>query len=64
MESVMSASGLDTQRGHCTPSDISDTPPVDLSQLTDRLSTLLIDEGGASRFLGDYAQHFYSKGDI
>ena len=54
MESVITASGLSAHwdAGAERPSGISDSPLADPGTLTDRLSTLLINKEGRSRFLG------------
>ena len=55
LESVIAAAGLDGQsHGPAAAStDASTTDsPVPVSNLSDRLSTLMIDEEGSARFLG------------
>jgi hypothetical protein len=54
MESVITASGLDTHWNRDTANEKFEPHPADPSKFTDRLSTLLINEQGNSRFLGDY----------
>ena len=52
LEAVIVASGLDGQLRGESPSETNETPPPDTANVTDRLSTLLIDEEGSSSFLG------------
>jgi hypothetical protein len=54
LESVIVASGLAAQLDEESPDDESDTPSPHTANLTDRLSTLLIDEEGSSSFLGKH----------
>jgi hypothetical protein len=56
LESVIVASGLNAQSNTESPSEQDDTPPPDTAHVTDRLSTLIVDEEGTSRFLGEYDQ--------
>jgi hypothetical protein len=58
MESVITASGLSAHwdAGAETTSGISDPPLEDPGKITDRLSTLLINEEGRSRYLGKLAR--------
>ena len=62
MESVIKASGLNAHAD--TASRKSDILPPDPSKLSDRLSTLVIDEEGSSRFFGNYAKYPLSKSDL
>ena len=52
LEAVIVASGLEGQLKGESPSETNETPPPDTANVTDRLSTLLIDEEGSSSFLG------------
>ena len=54
LESVIAASGLNAQLNVESSEDENDTPPLHTTHLTDRLSTLLIDEEGSSSFLGKH----------
>ena len=63
MESVIKASGLDVQSGAVKEGSKADTPAPDPIKLSDRLSTLVINEEGNSRFFGNYAKYLLSKSD-
>lgn len=56
MESVITASGLAAQwdGGSESPSETSDHPSIDSRTLIDRLSTLVINDDGSSKFIGNY----------
>lgn len=54
LESVIAASGLNGQLSTESHSETEDTPPLDTTIVTDRLSTLLIDDEGSSSFLGKF----------
>ena len=58
MESVITASGLSAHWDGVaeTTSGIPDPPLEDPGKITDRLSTLLINEEGRSRYLGKLAR--------
>jgi hypothetical protein len=64
MESVITASGLGAQwdGGTDTPSEISDPPSIDSRTLTDRLSTLVINDDGSAKFIGNYVEASLFKG--
>ena len=68
MESVITASGLsahwdaDSEKGSGTRTP--DPPLADPTKLTDRLSTLLINEEGRARFLGELIHSSLFKDSI
>lgn len=56
LEAVIASSALDTRLKADSPGRATDdTPSHDSENLTDRLSTLMIDEEGSSNFLGKYS---------
>lgn len=61
LEAVIVASGLDSQLKEEPPSETNDTPSPNTANITDRLSTLLIDEEGSSAFLGMYKPALYRR---
>ena len=52
LESVIAAAGLDGQLNGDTAEESATDSPGDLTNLSDRLSTLMIDDEGSAKFLG------------
>jgi hypothetical protein len=52
LEAVIVAAGLNAQSNRGSPTETNDTLP-DNTNVTDRLSSLLIDDDGNSNFLGE-----------
>lgn len=64
MESVITASGLSAHWNGAARLETPDPHFVDPGKLTDRLSTLIINEDGKSRFLGNAPVIFKSSQNI
>ena len=61
LEAVIVASGLNAQLNMESPSEKNDSPSPDTVNVTDRLSTLVIDDEGSSSFLGTYQKYLSRK---
>ena len=61
LEAVIVTSGLNAQLNVESPSETNDSPSPDTVNVTDRLSTLLIDDEGSSSFLGICSKYLPRK---